>query len=239
MNGTRETFADRDIRQRALVPPDRLAGCQAMVVGVGAIGRQVAIQLASVGLSDLILIDPDTVQVENLAPQGYWPEDLGRQKVEATAALCRRINPDLQLTMLPERFRRSMIRRTRLGTAIVVFTCVDAITSRRFIWQTLVRKRALLIDGRMSGEVLRVLAAELPNDRCYGSTLFDQNQAHLGACTARSTNYSAAIAAGLMVSQFAKWLRGLPLEVDLTLNLLSADLVATGPGPRTDSGLPA
>jgi sulfur carrier protein ThiS adenylyltransferase len=149
MNGSRETLADRDIRQRALVPPDRLAGCQAMVIGVGAIGRQVAIQLASVGLLHLILIDPDTVQVENLAPQGYWPEDLGRQKVEATAALCRRINPDLQLTVLPERFHRSMIRRTRFGAAIVVFACVDTITSRRFIWQSLVRQRGLLIDGRL------------------------------------------------------------------------------------------
>src|SRR5262245_31847108 len=154
MTGSAKALADRDIRQRALVPPDRLATCQAMVMGVGAVGRQVAIQLASVGLLDLTLIDPDTVQVENLAPQGYWPEDLGRQKVEATAALCRRINPDMRLTMLAERFHRSMIRRTTSG-AVVVFACVDTITSRRFIWQTLVRQHALLIDGRMSGEVLR------------------------------------------------------------------------------------
>jgi sulfur carrier protein ThiS adenylyltransferase len=207
MNGSRETLADRDIRQRALVPPDRLAGYQALVIGAGAIGRQVAIQLASVGLPDLILIDPDTVQVENLAPQGYWPEDLGRQKVDATAALCRKINPDLRLTVVPERFHRSLIRRTRFGTTIIAFVAVDSVTSRRFIWQTLVRQRALLVDGRMSGEVIRVLAAELPHDGRYGSTLFDQNEAHVGACTARSTNYSAAIAAGLMVCQFAKWLR--------------------------------
>jgi sulfur carrier protein ThiS adenylyltransferase len=41
------------------------------VIGVGAIGRQVALQLAALGVPDLSLYDPDTVAVENLAPQGY------------------------------------------------------------------------------------------------------------------------------------------------------------------------
>ena len=43
---------DRDIRQRGLVPPERLAACHAVVIGVGAIGRQVALQLAAVGMPD-------------------------------------------------------------------------------------------------------------------------------------------------------------------------------------------
>ena len=48
--------------------------------------------------------------------------------------------------------------------------------------------------------------------------------AHVGPCTARSTIYTASIAAGLMVHQFAKWLRGLPVDPDLSLNLLAAEL---------------
>jgi len=44
---------DRDVRQRALVPPARLAACQALVVGVGDIGRQVALQLAALGVPGL------------------------------------------------------------------------------------------------------------------------------------------------------------------------------------------
>ena len=36
---------DRDLRQRDIVPPEALAQCKATVVGVGAIGRQVALQL--------------------------------------------------------------------------------------------------------------------------------------------------------------------------------------------------
>ena len=78
-------LSDRDARQRAIVPPERLAACHAVVIGVGAVGRQAALQLAAVGVSRMTLIDHDTVEVANLAPQAYWPADLGRPKVDATA----------------------------------------------------------------------------------------------------------------------------------------------------------
>src|ERR671936_2262498 len=81
---------DRDLRQRGLIPPERLAACHALVVGVGAIGRQVALQLAAVGVPLLLLYDPDIVEGVNLAPQGYRPDQLGTLKSHATAADCRR-----------------------------------------------------------------------------------------------------------------------------------------------------
>src|SRR2546430_8183294 len=93
----------RDVRQRSVVPPERLAACHALVVGVGAVGRQVALQLAAVGVPRLTLFDDDRVAVENLAPQGYWVEDLGLPKVQATAAVCRRLQPALQLQARTER----------------------------------------------------------------------------------------------------------------------------------------
>ena len=68
--GMPAAHADRDIRQREIVPPEKLAGCHVVVVGVGAIGRQVALQLAAVGVPSLELFDHDTVEVENLAAAG-------------------------------------------------------------------------------------------------------------------------------------------------------------------------
>src|SRR5438094_6973939 len=86
-------LANRDLRQREIVPPERLAACHALVIGVGAIGRQVALQLAALGVPRLTLCDHDVVSVENLACQGYWPADLGTAKVRATQALCAQLNP--------------------------------------------------------------------------------------------------------------------------------------------------
>ena len=223
---------NRGVRQREIVPPAELASCHALVVGVGAIGRQVAIQLAAVGVPAIDLVDDDMVGVENLAPQAYWPADVGRPKVEATADLCRHIHPGLAVTPYARRFRRSSVRDMACfwgggARRLAVFACVDSIATRGLVWETVRGRSAYWTDGRMSAEVVRVLAsARPPADAYYATTLFAPRQAYAGSCTARSTVYTASIAAGLMLSAFTRRLRGLPVERDLTLNLLSAELTA-------------
>lgn len=220
-----QSLIERDLRQRELVPPERLAAVDAVVVGVGAIGRQVAWQLAAIGIRQLTLIDHDTVDVVNLAPQGYAPTDLGRPKVEATADACRYLNPEVQIQTMPERFRRSMSFTSDAYRSTVLFCCVDSIVTRRLIWESVRSQAALFIDGRMSAEVIRVLAvSDCYRDTAYQSTLFTAEQAHVGRCTARSTLYTASIAAGLMLSQFTRWLRDLPIDRDCVLNLLSMEM---------------
>ncbi len=73
--------------------------------------------------------------------------------------------------------------------------------------------------------VLRVLAvADAQGREHYPTTLFAQSEAVPGRCTARSTIYSASIAAGLMTHQFTRWLRGIPVDCDVSLNLLAGEL---------------
>jgi molybdopterin-synthase adenylyltransferase len=216
---------DRDIRQRDIVPPERLSNCHGLVIGIGAIGRQVALQLAAVGMPALTLVDHDDVHVENLAPQGYLVEDLTALKVDATAELCRKINPDIQATPVAERFKRSSVRDLLSDQRLLVFACVDNIGTRRLIWEAVRHRAALFVDGRMSAEVIRVLAIDSPaTDRLYPQTLFTAEEAYAGSCTARSTIYSASVAAGLMICQMARWLRDIPVDADLMLNLLGAEL---------------
>ena len=219
----------RDIRQRDLVPPERLAGCHALVIGVGAIGRQVALQLAALGMPRMTIVDDDTVGIENLAAQGYWPADLGQAKVDATARLCRSIHPEGVVTPVPQRFGRSSPRRLGLtepsASQIICFACVDSIATRKVLWETPRRTVSLWVDGRMAAETLRVIASDRPaTDDYYPSTLFDESQAYGGSCTARSTIYTANIAAGFMLAQFARFLRQISVERDQTLNLLACEL---------------
>jgi molybdopterin-synthase adenylyltransferase len=220
----------RDLRQRDLVPPEKLAACHALVIGVGAIGRQVALQLAATGIPELTLIDHDLVDVVNLAPQGYMPKDLGNAKVEATAAWCRLLNPEFKVHTHAERFRRSSIRTLgcfdQTDRQLLVFCCVDSIETRRLVWEAVRQRTSAFFDGRMSAEVVRILCSGNPaSDQVYAQTLFAPEQAFAGSCTAKSTIYTASIAAGLMVCQFTRWLRDLPIEHDLVLNLLASELV--------------
>lgn len=209
---------ERYSRQKDIVPSERLALCKATVIGVGAIGRQVALQLTAMGIPSLQLVDFDVVEISNMASQGYLQNDLGRLKVEATAELAQQIHHELEVHMVKDRFKRSM----KIGD--IVFCAVDKIEVRRLIWEAIKDKVSFFADGRMSAEVLRVLTACDPVSRQhYPTTLFASEQAYAGACTAKTTIYCANIAAGFMMAQFTKWLRRLPVEPDVQINLLAME----------------
>jgi hypothetical protein len=214
-----KNLSDRYSRQQDIVPPERLAACKATVIGVGAIGRQVALQLAAMGIPWLQLVDFDVVEASNLASQGYLQDDLGRPKVQATGDLCHQTNHGLEVHEVTDRFRRSM----EIGN--VIFACVDKIDIRRLIWEAVKDKADFFADGRMSAEVLRVLAAcDSASRKHYPTTLFAAEDAYAGTCTAKGTIFCANIAAGFMVSQFAKYLRRLPVDPDIQINLLSNEM---------------
>lgn len=95
------------------------------------------------------------------------------------------------------------------------------------IWRSVGRRCRFWCDGRMLAEVMRVLTVADEQGRShYPTTLFQQAEAQTGSCTSRGVIYTAAIAAGLMLHQFARWLRGLPVNPDLSLNLLASELPA-------------
>lgn len=212
------TISDRFNRQADLVPREQLQSLMATVIGVGAIGRQVALQLAAIGSRTIQLVDFDSVEATNVTTQGYWAGDLGQPKVAATRNAILGIDPTIEVHTVADRYRSSL----EIGR--VVFCCVDSISARAAIWRSAGPRCQFWADGRMSGEVIRVLAAAEPAGRAhYPTTLFAQAEAHTGRCTAQSTIYTANIAAGLMLHQFTRWLRSLPLDPDVLLNLLAGE----------------
>lgn len=215
----------RNARQHDFLPPDSLNRCHAVVVGVGSVGRQVALQLAAMGIPCLTLYDPDTVSEENLGCQGFWETDVGDPKVNSVANVCHQQFPKLELYVRAERFRKSAAKDWPRNRVHAIFACVDSMEFRRLIWDAVKRTAGFVVDGRMAAEVVRVLASDHPaGDTSYPRTLFPGGEAYEGSCTSKSTIYGANIASGLMVGQFARWLRGLPVVHDQTLNLLAAEL---------------
>ena len=211
---------DRFVRQSGFVPRQRLAELKMTVIGVGAIGRQVALQLAAIGACKLQLIDFDHVEWSNITTQGYRHADLGQAKVQACGEAIMEIDPTIRVESICDRFRA----RQPVGSA--VFCCVDSIKARAAIWKAAEGKAVFWCDGRMLGEVMRILAADDQHSGDhYRSTLFDSSEAQQGACTSRSTIYSASIAAGQMVHQFTRWLRDIPIDADTTINLLTGEWI--------------
>lgn len=230
---------DSFIRQADIVPAERIREISATVIGVGAIGRQVALQLAAVGVPRLQLIDFDHVELVNIPTQGYRIADVGRDKVAATANALHEINP---LITTP-----TVVDRWRPGHKVhdVVFTCVDSISVRAAIWRGVGAASRFWADGRMLAETIRVLTvAEDQGREHYPRTLFAQAAAQRGSCTAHGTIYAASIAAGLMVHQFTRWLRGLAIEPDTVLDLIAGEITAVTTNhetaqQRNNSAVPA
>ena len=215
----------RLIRQQDLVPEARLNSVQATVIGVGAIGRQAALQLAAIGITRLQLIDFDNVEACNVTTQGWRQQDIGRAKVEAAADAVHEIDPTIDVSIIKDRYR------PKHSTGQAVFCCVDSIAARTAIWRRVRSTAQFWCDARMLGETIRILAATPEGDsNCdrdfdrYSRTLFRQAEAQTGSCTSRSTIYAATIAAGLMLHQFTRWLRCIPVEPDTLLDLLSQEL---------------
>ena len=83
-----------------------LGGAKAAVVGVGALGSQVANLLARAGVGELLLIDHDIVTPGNRTRHELDLGDLGRPKTLALADRLRRVNPWISV----------ITREARLGT---------------------------------------------------------------------------------------------------------------------------
>jgi sulfur carrier protein ThiS adenylyltransferase len=167
----------------------------------------------------LQVVDFDRVVLTNVTIRGYWQSDIGQFKVETTAAAVRKIDPTISVECFPDRFRPRMVAGDK------VLCCVDSIETRAAIWRSVEDRCQFWADGRMLGEVIRMLVASDAGSRSkYGRSLFPAAEAQRGSCAARSTIYAASIAAGLLVHQLCCWLRRMPIDRDTSINLLAGEL---------------
>src|SRR5688572_9050579 len=103
-----DEMTNRFTRQMDLVPLAKLTDVVVTVIGVGAIGRQVALQLAAIGVRLLRLVDFDRVDATNITTQGYLHTDLGLTKVKALASAVHQLDSTIRLELVEDRFRPSL-----------------------------------------------------------------------------------------------------------------------------------
>ena len=69
-------------------------GCARIgIAGAGGLGSNVAMLLLRSGIRHFVLVDRDRVEASNLNRQFYWPEDVGKRKVEALGSRLTQLEP--------------------------------------------------------------------------------------------------------------------------------------------------
>ena len=211
---------ERTTRYQELLPIERLQHTPVTIIGTGAIGRQVALMLASMGVEHFTLFDPDVVSQENLGPQGFGPHWLGSLKVIAMSHDLLTLNPEIHHDESMVLGHCERYSAQIHGMQPVTFCCVDSIRDRKIIGRNILNNSfKFFVDGRMSAEYFEIYTPHSYQE--YEQTLFPQEEAHQEGCTTKSTLYCASIAAGHMVAQYTKWLRGMDVRLSLSGNILA------------------
>ncbi len=215
-------MSDQYLRQESILSSDLREDKHAMIIGIGAVGRQIAILLAAMGIPRLTLIDFDEVEEVNLASQSYWPSDIGNAKVYATASLIKQLNPLVDV----DTYFRPWEPDDHQSPIDATFSAVDTMKARTQIWARAKHSTGFWGDTRVAGEQMRILTSSSPHDNRYRNTLFPDSEAIQGPCTGQMTLYAASMAAAAVVGQFTSWLRGYETEADTLINMLASQWFA-------------
>lgn len=185
-------------RQWDLIPEESLK-TPVTIIGAGAIGSWVALQLAKMGVEDITVWDPDTVSVENMSCQMYGFPHIGMSKVEALVHIVRGLT-NVHIEDIPDKWKAS----PTLTKGIVVLA-VDCMQARREIFDEICDSHfqvTHVIDARMGAEhaALYVMNPNDAKDRdAYEKTLYSNTEAVQERCTAKATIYTANLLSGLVV----------------------------------------
>lgn len=211
------------LRRIAWWRQDRLRRATAVVAGVGALGNEVAKNLALLGFGRLVLVDFDAVEASNLARSVLFrPGDDGRPKVEAASRRLAELNPGVRVVPIEGDVALDL-GLGLLAEADLAFGCLDSREARLALNQACWQVTTPWIDGAIQEISGTVKTFVPPDGTCYECGFTDEDYRHLGArysCRGLRTGEMsrgkvpttptiASIVAGLAVQEGLKLLHGL------------------------------
>lgn len=126
---------DRQVRAFGERGQARLKTLRIAIVGAGGTGSVVAQQLAHLGVGELMIIDPDIVEISNLNRLvGAAREDVGKRKAEVIAQEVERTGLGTTVHAVPADVRDGA-SILLLTTCDAIFSCTDSHSSRAVINQ--------------------------------------------------------------------------------------------------------
>ncbi|MFQ6053200.1 MAG: ThiF family adenylyltransferase [Candidatus Bathyarchaeia archaeon] len=196
----------------------KLKGSRACVVGLGGLGSPLSMQLASMGVGHLRLVDRDVVERSNLQRQHLYGVDMvGYPKVEAAAHRLRQLNPYIEVEPLPLSLHAGNAEKILHGVDVVV-DGLDTMAPRYALNRACLKLGVPYVFGAVIthiGNVSTIIPGETACLECFQGDVDDDA---LPTCATVGVNPSIiGIVASIQASEAVSILLGRPPNLANTL----------------------
>ncbi len=116
------------------------------IAGAGGLGSNCAVNLVRVGFKHFTIADFDAVDATNLDRQFYFEDQVGMKKVEALKTNLLRINPGLELQMLPVKLEPANILEVFRDCDVVV-ECLDRAETKQMLVSGMLPTGKLIVSA--------------------------------------------------------------------------------------------
>tara|TARA_R100000900_G_scaffold146463_2_gene136508 strand:+ start:594 stop:1250 length:657 start_codon:yes stop_codon:yes gene_type:complete len=208
------------INERSIGIVDNLDAFCFHILGCGAIGSSVAMQLARMGAQDLVLHDFDKVEIENVGVSQYFQNDIGKLKVDALKEHIKAVDDDITVISHAKRFDEWEKSNKPADVVILGFDSMasrlEAVTiitnSSKF------NQPMLMIDGRMGAEHYQQYLFLKPTLKSYLKSWYSDEDGDPEPCNAKATSYCSNMSGSFIVNAIRKFVMKQPLDMELSFN---------------------
>src|SRR6185312_13390854 len=196
-----------------------------IVIGAGATGSWLVLQLAKLGITNITVYDFDVVEEHNVPNQLFGLHDVGTHKVEAL------YEHVLQQTGTAIFIKNEPYVAQRLSG--YVFCMVDSMAVSKQIWEQAKGKSAIkhFVEPRMGldyGRVYNVNPTDLEQQRRYEDCFYSDDEAEVSACGTSQTVITTAMnIASHCARQLINHHNGVELGNEIMIDLMYNNVIAT------------
>lgn len=148
----------------------KLGAARVVMIGAGGLGAPASLYLTAAGIGELVIIDPDTVSLDNLQRQVLFrTADIDRKKVDAARDALTALDPDVAIRTVHGRADAASLPGLLDGADLVLDGCDDFAT-RFAVNAAAIAAHIPLVSGavgRWDGQVSTFAPHQGPDAPCY------------------------------------------------------------------------
>ena len=186
------------------------------IVGCGAIGSSVAMQLVRLGANNFYLYDFDKVEIPNIGVSQYNEQDVGLPKVRALTNHMKKVNVMIRVEGTIDKFKT--YEGSKEGILILG---LDSMKARRDIVEMLVKcphKPKVVIDGRMGAEHYQQYIYNNITMSQYDKNWYSDDESDPEPCTRKATSYCSNMSGSFIANAAKNIVMKQPYFKEVTFN---------------------